>query len=225
MDVNFTYGVPLELNVTLISPPTAESFWTSTLGIALIGALFALIGALIASGSQIYLESRKNKELKRNNQIQAHSNLLGCKNRLLPYYSFYFMYRINEGNLLLHSRINAIKSLDLEDLINNKTKTVTEINQMIISEQSKHSDYHEGIRVRVKAEELMLEVTKTDEIFWSLIGQIKTLFRSIDLQNTIETKVKDIKVAEKDLDDLEVVITSTFRALDAQIKLRAATPP
>ena len=169
MDVNLTYDVPLKLNVTLLTPPSSESFWASTLGIALIAVIGVLAGALIAGGVQFLLELKKDNEKKIDNQILAQNNLRGNKRKVPSYYSIYLTYRINESSLLLRSKIKAINGLCLQDP-KYKDKTKTKIKQMIISEQDKHPDYREAIRVRGKAEEFLILIPKVSEDFGSLIS-------------------------------------------------------
>jgi hypothetical protein len=90
-------------NVTLIQP-----WYAGAIGI-IVAAIF---GALLAGGVEICIDRKKDKRKKRDDQIQAHSNLLGCKHALLQYLKSYFLADVAARSSPLYARLVAIRCID-----------------------------------------------------------------------------------------------------------------
>jgi len=209
---------PLEINLTYTPYSTSSSdFWTSTIGIALIGGIFLVLGALIAGGSQLVLEREKDKILKRNNRLEACSELRGIKSKLVSYYKNILYTKIDEENLHLHSGLNVYKGLKLKDLRDEQNHLNDErTNLIIIKRKKEQPDYIESIRKRECEEKLRLEKANVDQIFWNIIGKIHILF--YDPYN-LDILLNNIKFAVADLDDLEnEIIKDKFDTIRSKIR-------
>ena len=225
---NSTY--PIYLNVTingsLIGPSIA--WWDDPFAVALIGFFAILLGAIAAGLFQFYIERLRIKESEKNNRISAHSNLLGCKHVILQYYESYLVSIINAENSLLHSTHIATKGIDfsvVEKILSEKEHLIEEANQYVNealdSKREKSNDLKEGLRYRQRADELAIQIANTDERFWRIIGQVKTLFPDINVTNL----VREIREAESDLDNSGKIINDSFNRIrrDEIIELKLIT--
>ena len=138
----------------------------------------------------------------------------------------YLVSKINAENSLLHSRYIATKQTDFviveKYLLEQKTEAA---NQYASQEQAsafeKSIDLREGLRFRQRADDLALQIGNTDERFWRIIGQVKALFPHVNMTNL----VKEIRVAEKDLDNSGKVINNAFNNMnrDTRKELKLVT--
>ena len=83
-------------------------------GLTLGALLGGLIGAVFAGFISILRDLCENKRKRHNNQIQAHSNLLGCKHVLLQYLKSYFLADIAARSSPTYATLTAIKLIDFK---------------------------------------------------------------------------------------------------------------
>jgi hypothetical protein len=225
---NLTY--PIHLNVTLngslIGP--SKIWWNDPSVVALIGVLGIVFGAIAAGLFQFLTERRRIRESEKNNRILAHSNLLGCKHATLQYYESYLVSIINAENSPLHSTHIATKAIDfsvVEKCLMEKEPLTETANQYASQKLAlmleKSIDLKEGLRYRQRADDLALQLANTDERFWRIIGQVKTLFPDINATNLI----REIGEAESDLDNSRKIINSSFNKINRaeRIELKLIT--
>ena len=123
--------------------------------IAVIGAGSALLGGLISSGSNFLIEWQRSRNEEKKHQIQAHSNLLGCKHTILQYYKSYLISIINAEYSILHAKLIAIHRIDftpVKDLL--AQNRIEKANQFATNESKamleESFDLKEGLKERAR---------------------------------------------------------------------------
>jgi len=184
--------------------------------ITIIVALFgALIGAVATGSFGIYRDFKADERKKRNDQIQSHSNLLGCKFRFMQYLHSYFLADIAARSSQLYAKTAAMATIDFmpgKEYIDqeNFNEAHKYINNEFIKRYEKSPDTEESQRYKERAEMLQLQIGDIKERLWILIGYIKILFDDVYMQNYID----EIAGAEKGLKSFENDTANAFRKLD-----------
>ena len=197
-------------NVTL-----TQSWYAGTIGI--IGG--AIFGALLTGVSGIIRDSENAKRKKRDDQIQAHSNLLGCKFSFMQYLHSYFLSNISARSSQPYAKITAVALIDFipakERLERNEPEDAHQyINEKFASKYENSVDLEEALRYKERSEKLQLQIGDIKERFWISVGHIKTSFDDTKIQVFIEEILK----AEKTLKASENNITNTFRKLEGEFQ-------
>ncbi len=196
-------------NVTLIQP-----WYAGTIGI--IGA--AILGAILAGGIAVYRDQKKDERQSRNDQIQAHCNLLGCKHSFLQYLHTYFLTDIAARSSQPYAKLVAIMPIDFSEIKESlesgkKEDAEKHVNKLFSSEYLQSIDLKESLRSKEQSENLQLQVGNIKERFWKYIGQIKITFKD----NKIEDYIKEIERAEKALGTFDSDVSKKFKKIDDKI--------
>ena len=210
---------PIALNVTLngsILAGTSKSMLENPLITVLIGA-FA--GAIAAGSIQFIIEERRFRRQEKNIKIQAHSNLLGCKHRLLQYFHSYFLLDIAARSSQIYAKISAVGLIDFIPareylLISDKEAAEKYVNEKFNSKCKESPDLSESLRSREASEKLQLQLGDISERFWTILGQIKTSFNDIETDDF----VKEIETAEELIGKLDKEITEIFAEIEEKVE-------
>lgn len=200
-------------NVTLIQP------WYSG-AIGLIAG--AILGAIIAGGITLYRDAQNNERQRRNDQIQAISNLRGRKHTMLQSKASYYSAFSESLNLSTHAKIVATRYIDFDHIRSQRelkgTPDMEEaqqyVNEKIDSSLRKSLELKEGLRQKQRYEELQREIAKNDERFSVTIGLIKTLFPD----ENVKELIKVINEADEELGRLEKEYSEGLEPIRNEIK-------
>jgi hypothetical protein len=218
-------------NLTIVNQIAATNTWV----IAAIGALGAIFGALAGGFATYYIEKLKIKNMDAQRMQQAYSELmgrkeeaysllLGRKHTMLQFYASYYSLYIKSQSWLYHGKLLAFNNIDIESdelvrvIEHRKTgnliqedldKAILYIREKFYSEVDTSPDVKEGLRTRQKSEDLQLELGRSAERVFEILGKIKILFPSQEVRDHVE----QIEKALDNLSNIEGQInqdTNTF---------------
>lgn len=171
-------------------------------------------------------EERQEKHGKRQ---EAYSLLMGRKHTMLQFYASYYSMFIRSGSFLCHGKILAFSNIDIEcdelklviehrrkgSLIQKELDQANRhIQEEFASEVDKSPDVKEGLRTRQRWEDLQLEVGRTAERVFEILGKIKILFPSQEVRDLVEQIEKSLE----DLANFEIQINEKTEIFNQELQ-------
>jgi hypothetical protein len=196
-------------NVALTQP-----WYAGTIGVIVA----AILGALLAGGVGIYRDIENDKRKKRDDKIQAHCNLLGCKHAFLQYLHSYFLANVAARSSQPYAKLVAIMHIDfveVKKILESGKKEDAEkyVNILFSSEYLESIDLKESLRSKERSENLQLQIGDVKERFWKFIGQVKIAFED----NRIKDFIKEIEKAEATLGSFYSDVSKDFKKIEDDI--------
>ena len=197
MDINFTNQLAVTLSQSVI-----------------LVILAAVLGALVAGSIQFIIEWRRNNETKRNNQIQARSDLFGSKEAMKMYYSAYTAFRLNSEFDFARAKQVGYKTLDMnkmDELL--KDNNQHGVYQYISSQLGASMDKIDKQAIDEAEIKLAIQIGEANARFWQIIGQVEILFPDTKINELIT----EIKKAELEINGIAPKIFVAFHNIDMEI--------
>lgn len=210
---------PIALNVTLNGSILAESS-KSILENPLITALIGAFAGAIAAGSiQFIIEEKRFRRQEKAIKIQAHSNLFGCRYRLLQYFHSFFLLNIAARSSQIYAKIIAAGLINFAPAKNLLDKGKVEgakkyVNKQFISKYEGSPDLSESLMSKEASKKLQLQLGDVEERFWTFIGQIRTSFND----TIIDEFVKEIETAEELIAKFDEEIAIIFAEIEKDVE-------
>jgi len=182
------------------------------------------------------IEQEKSKMLeeelqeKRNKRHEAYSLLLGRKYTMLQFHASYYSIFIKSLSSLYHGRLLAFNNIDLESdelrrvIEHRRTGSLTQeelnkatqyIQGKFDLEIDKSPDVKESLRTKQRSEELQLELAKSIERFFEIVGRIEILFPS---QEEVRDLIEQIEKSLEDLGKFENEINQKYKTFDKELR-------
>jgi hypothetical protein len=147
MDINFTNQLAVSLSQSIILVIAA-----------------AVLGACVAGGVAIYRDIKNEENLKKQRRHLVYGQLKGRKSTLLQSYASY------------NSAIIRSEMLDCRSTLEAVLHRLEGMNPIEIENIRANSiEFTDGIRTKIRSEDLALQIAKSKERFWVAIGTIASV--------------------------------------------------
>jgi len=191
-------------------------------GLGYIGA--AILGALATNAFQIYRDNENDKKQKRDDKIRFTNELRGIKHTMLQSKASYYSAFSASESLHSAAHILAIRIINYDAILSKRRyegspameNAQQHINKIIDEYLEKSPELKEYLRLKQRSEDLQLEIAKSDERFWKVIGRISILFPNDDVKKYIN----DIKKADYELGKFEEEVIDSIGPIRNEIQIR-----
>jgi len=195
--------------------------FTNQLAVTLSVILAAVLGALVAGSIQFIIEWRRNNDTKRNNQIQARSDLFGSQQAMNMYYSAYTTFMLNSQFDFTRAKQVAYKTLDINkigELL--KDNTQHGLYQYINSQLGATMDKIDKHGVNTEEIKIAIQLGEAKARFWQIIGQIEILFPD----KKVNELITEIKKAELEVNGIPQTIFFDLYNIDLEMFINGTDP-
>ena len=188
-------------NLTSCPIPGVKGVYESIISIISIAvpASIAALAAYYSAKKTSENTFRYNIELSKNKlRYQIYGELIGHRYLMSQLYVLYFLSVIQSQNsrrLIEYINIK-IELFNKSNLHKNLSKNDKKISSFF---RSKKKILEDNKRTSIRSEELLIELAKSNELFWKTIGQIRILFDD----DIVETSIKKLEDFEKDIESFE----------------------